>query len=308
MKSLKPPGRRPATLGMYATRTSTDARDSYNSAMDITLLIKAAILGVVEGLTEFLPISSTGHLILTGQLLGFVGDKAKLFEIVIQSGAIVAVCIEYRARLGRAIAGIAHDPVARRFWLNLAIAFMPLAILGLAFGKIIKANLFNATTVATTFIVGGLIILWVERAGRAAQPVRVAEVDDMLPIDALKLGIAQALALLPGTSRSGATIIGGMLFGLSRKAATEFSFFLAIPTLLAATVYSLYKARALLSVADVPLFSVGTIAAFVSAFFCVRWLLRYISSHDFTAFAWYRIAFGLVILASAYSGLVVWAD
>ena len=292
---------------MYATRAVTDARDSYNSAMDITLLIKAAILGVVEGLTEFLPISSTGHLILTGQLLGFVGDKAKLFEIVIQSGAIVAVCIEYRARLGRAIAGIAHDPVARRFWLNLAIAFMPLAILGLAFGKIIKFHLFNATTVATTFIVGGLIILWVERAGRAAQPVRIAEVDEMMPIDALKLGIAQALALLPGTSRSGATIIGGMLFGLSRKAATEFSFFLAVPTLIAASLYSLYKERALLSSDDLGMWVVGFVTAFLSAFACVRWLIRFVSTHDFKPFAWYRIVFGVLVLATAKLGWISWA-
>ena len=274
--------------------------------MDITLLIKAAILGVVEGLTEFLPISSTGHLILAGQLLGFVGEKAKLFEIVIQSGAIVAVCIEYRQRLWGALKGIGHDERARRFWINLAIAFMPLAVLGLAFNKVIKAHLFNATTVATTFIVGGCVILWVERAQPVARAVRVGEVDDMSAIDALKLGLAQTLALLPGTSRSGATIIGGMLFGLSRKAATEFSFFLAVPTLIAASLYSLYKERHLLSMADAGMWAVGFLTAFLSAFVCVRWLIRFVSTHDFRPFAWYRIVFGAAVLLTAHFGWVSW--
>ena len=275
--------------------------------MDITLLIKAAILGVVEGLTEFLPISSTGHLILTGQLIGFVGEKAQLFEIVIQSGAILAVCIEYRERLWHACTGIATDPRARRFWVNLAIAFMPLAILGLAFNKVIKAHLFNATTVAITFILGGFIILWVERAGRAPRAVRVTEVEDMTAMDALKLGIAQTFALIPGTSRSGATIIGGMLFGLSRKAATEFSFFLAVPTLVAASIYSLYKERALLSADDAGMWAVGFVTAFISAFACVRWLIRFVSSHNFKPFAWYRIAFGALVLLSAHMGWVDWS-
>ena len=274
--------------------------------MDITLLIKAAILGVVEGLTEFLPISSTGHLILAGQVLGFVGEKAKLFEIVIQSGAILAVCIEYRRRLWGAIKGIGTEERARRFWINLAIAFMPLAVLGLAFNKVIKAHLFNATTVAITFIVGGLIILWVERAQPAARAVRVGEVDDMSAMDALKLGLAQTLALLPGTSRSGATIIGGMLFGLSRKAATEFSFFLAVPTLIAASLYSLYKERHLLSMADAGMWAVGFITAFLSAFVCVRWLIRFVSTHDFRPFAWYRIVFGAAVLLTAHFGWVSW--
>ena len=275
--------------------------------MDITLLVKAAILGVVEGLTEFLPISSTGHLILTGQLIGFVGEKAQLFEIVIQSGAILAVCIEYRERLWHACTGIATDPRARRFWVNLAIAFMPLAILGLAFNKVIKAHLFNATTVAVTFILGGFIILWVERAGRVPRAVRVTEVDDMSAMDALKLGIAQTFALLPGTSRSGATIIGGMLFGLSRKAATEFSFFLAVPTLVAASIYSLYKERALLSIDDAGMWAVGFFMAFISAYACVRWLIRFVSSHNFRPFAWYRIGFGALVLASAHMGWVDWS-
>lgn len=283
--------------------------------MDLILALKALIMGIVEGLTEFLPISSTGHLILAGSLLDFTGEKVKVFEIVIQTGAIFAVCWEYRARIASVIGGLGSDRRAQKFAINLIIAFLPAAALGFLFASKIKEKLFSAVPVALAFIIGGLIILWVERrhginpdGNGIDRPVRINSVDDMTALDALKIGCAQALALVPGTSRSGATIIGGMLFGLSRTAATEFSFFLAIPTLLAATVYSLYKARALLSVADVPLFTVGTVAAFISAFFCVRWLLRYISTHDFTFFAWYRIAFGLVILASAYSGLVVWAD
>ena len=271
--------------------------------MDLDILIKALILGVVEGLTEFLPVSSTGHLILVGDLLDFNDDKAKLFEIVIQCGAILAVCWEYRAKLGTVISGLGSKTEAQRFALNLATAFMPLAVLGLVFGKAIKAQLFKPVPVALAFIVGGLIILWAEKRKHT---VRVREVEDLSWSDALKLGFAQALALIPGTSRSGATIIGGLFFGLSRKAATEFSFFLAIPTLFAASAYQLYKERALLASDDVGMWAVGFVAAFVSAFLCVRWLLRYIASHDFTPFAWYRIAFGLVVLATAYSGLVNW--
>ena len=285
--------------------------------MDPILLFKALIMGIVEGLTEFLPISSTGHLILAGSLLHFTGEKVKVFEIVIQAGAIFAVCWEYRARIASVVAGLGSQRRSQKFVINLIIAFLPAAFLGLLFSAKIKEKLFAPVPVALAFILGGFVILWVERRHRngngafdaqADRLARIQNVDDMSALDALKIGCAQAFALIPGTSRSGATIIGGMLFGLSRKAATEFSFFLAIPTLLAATVYSLYKARALLTAADLPLFGVGTLAAFISAFFCVRWLLRYISSHDFTAFAWYRIAFGLVILATAYSGLVVWAD
>ena len=275
--------------------------------MDPFILIKAAILGVVEGLTEFLPVSSTGHLILAGQLLDFTGDKAKLFEIVIQSGAIFAVCVEYRARFLGAIAGIIHDRAAQRFWLNLAIAFVPLAALGLLFNKKIKAALFKPVPVAIAFIVGGLIILWVERpSAQNRQAPRVMEVDDMTPLDALKLGIAQAFGLIPGTSRSGATIIGGMLFGLSRKAATEFSFFLGVPTLMAATVYSLYKERHLLDMADAGMWLVGMATAFVSAFVCVRWLIRYVATHNLVPFAWYRIGFGAVVLLTAYLNLIDW--
>jgi undecaprenyl-diphosphatase len=278
--------------------------------MDLLLALKALVMGLVEGFTEFLPISSTGHLILAGSLLDFTGEKVKVFEIVIQAGAIFAVCWEYRGKIGAVLGGLFSDAKAQKFVLNLIVAFLPAAVLGLFFNKKIKEVLFAPVPVATAFIVGGVIILWVERRHKAnpQAPARIDSVDDMSVLDAFKVGCAQAFALVPGTSRSGATIIGAMLLGLSRKAATEFSFFLAIPTLLAATVYSIYKERALLSMADVPLFGIGTLAAFVSAFLCVRWLLRYISSHDFSAFAWYRIVFGLVVLASAYTHLVVWAD
>lgn len=277
--------------------------------MDLILALKVIIMGIVEGLTEFLPISSTGHLILAGSLLNFTGEKIKVFEIAIQAGAMFAVCWEYRAKIAAVSTGLGSDAKARRFALNLVIAFLPAALLGLLFSKYIKEVLFAPLSVALAFIVGGLIILWAERLQKTS-PVahRIDSVDDMTALDALKVGCAQAFALVPGTSRSGASIIGGMLFGLSRKAATEFSFFLAIPTLLGATVYSLYKARDLLSMTDVPLFGLGTLAAFISAFLCVRWLLRYISSHDFSAFAWYRIGFGLLIIVTAYSGTVAWVD
>ncbi len=275
--------------------------------MDYALLLKALVLGVVEGLTEFLPVSSTGHLILAGSLLDFNDDKGKVFELVIQTGAMLAIVWEYRVRFRDVLAGLGSRPVARRFALNLIVAFMPAAVLGLLFGKIIKSHLFSPVPVALAFIVGGVIILWVERPGRSGRPPRVERVDDMDWRDALKVGCAQALALIPGTSRSGATIIGGMLFGLSRRAATEFSFFLAVPTLIAAGLYDLYKNRALLSVSDLPLFGVGSVAAFVSAFLCVRWLLRYITTHDFKLFAWYRIVFGAVVLLTAWSGLVNWS-
>ncbi|MBV6475248.1 MAG: undecaprenyl-diphosphate phosphatase [Rhodocyclaceae bacterium] len=273
--------------------------------MNWTDLLHALILGTVEGLTEFLPISSTGHLILAGDLLGFNDERGKLFHIVVQTGAILAICWEYRVKLGAVAAGLGHDPAARRFVANLAIAFLPLAILGLAFGKAIKAHLFQPIPVALAFIAGAFVILWAERR---RQVVRVRSVDDLDWQDALKLGFAQAFALIPGTSRSGATIIGGLLFGLSRKAATEFSFFLAIPTLFLASAYQLWKERALLDADDLGMWAAGFAAAFVSAFLCVRWLLRYISTHDFTVFAWYRIAFGFIVLGTAYTGLVDWTQ
>ena len=272
--------------------------------MDLALLLKALVLGVVEGLTEFLPISSTGHLILAGDLLGFNDEKAKVFEIVIQTGAMFAVVWEYRERFGRVLVGLARDRAAQRFALNLVVAFIPAAALGLAFSKPIKAYLFHAVPVALAFVTGGLVILWVEKRQRRAT---VENVDDMTWRDALKVGIAQAFALIPGTSRSGATIIGGMLFGLSRRAATEFSFFLAVPTLIAAGAYDFWKNRMLFNSGDLGIFAVGSVAAFASAFLCVRWLLRYIASHDFTPFAWYRIVFGAVVLFTAYAGLVDWS-
>ena len=272
--------------------------------MDFVVYLQAAILGIVEGLTEFLPISSTGHLIIAGQLIGFNDDKAKVFDVVIQSGAMLAIVWEYRARFASVLARLPSDSAARRFVVNLIVAFIPAAVLGLAFNKLIKAYLFFAVPVAIAFIVGGLIILWVDR--RTVQ-ARVATVDDMTWTDALKVGFAQTVALFPGASRSGSTIIGGMLFGLSRRAATEFSFFLAVPTLVAAGAYDFYKNRALFSASDLGPLAVGFVVSFIAAFLCVRWLLRYIVSHDFTLFAWYRIAFGAMVLATAYLGMIDWA-
>ena len=277
------------------------------------LLLKAAVMGVVEGLTEFLPISSTGHLILAGALLGFDDEKAKVFDIAIQTGAIFAVILVYWQKIKSTVIALPTQRLARRFVLNVFIAFVPAVVLGLLFGNAIKAHLFTPTVVASSFIIGGFIILWVEGWGRKPlheghpdDHARIVNVESMTPMDALKVGLVQCLAMVPGTSRSGATIIGGMLLGMSRKAATDFSFYLAIPTLIGAGVYSLYKERALLSMADVPMFAVGLVFSFLSAWLCVRWLLRYIATHSFVVFAWYRIAFGIVVLATAYSGMVVW--
>ncbi len=272
--------------------------------MDLILTLKTIILGIVEGLTEFLPVSSTGHLILVGDLLNFNDDKGKLFEIVIQVGAILAVCWEYRAKIATVIIGLPSQKSAQKFAFNLAIAFVPLATLGFLFGKHIKALLFKPLPVALAFIVGAFVIIWAEKREHT---IRIVEVEDLTPLDALKLGIAQAFALIPGTSRSGATIIGGLFFGLSRKAATEFSFFLAIPTLIVASIYDLYKHRDLLDLAtDTPYFAAGLVAAFLSALLAIKALLRYISHHDFIIFAWYRIIFGLIVIATSYSGLVQW--
>ena len=274
--------------------------------MDIELLVKAAIMGVVEGLTEFLPISSTGHLILAGSLLGFDDAKAKVFDIAIQTGAILAVINVYWQKIRATLVALPTERQAQKFALNVLIGFLPAVVLGLLFGKMIKEHLFTPTVVATTFILGGFVILWAERRPQSA--ARIHSVDDMSALDALKVGLVQCMAMIPGTSRSGATIIGGMLLGLSRKAATDFSFFLAIPTLIGAGVYSLYKERALLSMADLPMFAVGLFFSFISAWLCVRWLLRYISTHDFVPFAWYRIAFGIAVLVTAWLGLVVWVE
>ena len=276
-------------------------------SLDHPSFVVAVLLGIVEGLTEFLPVSSTGHLIVAGSLLNYTGEQAKVFEIVIQAGAILAVCWEFRAKLFDVLRGLFSDRTAQRFVLNLLIAFLPAAILGLLFSKYIKAVLFAPVPVALAFIIGAFVILWAERRqNRHPGEVRIDDIDAMRWTDALKVGFAQAFALIPGTSRSGATIIGGMLFGLSRRAATEFSFFLAIPTLFAACGYEIVKNRHMLSGSAVPAFGVGFIAAFVSAFLCVRWLLRYVSRNDFVPFAWYRIAFGVFIVITAYAGLVRW--
>jgi undecaprenyl-diphosphatase len=278
--------------------------------MDWLMACKALILGVVEGLTEFLPVSSTGHLIVAGSLLNFTDDHAKTFDVVIQLGAILAVCWEFRRRIGSVVAGLPSRPDARRFALNVIIATIPAVVLGLLFEKSIKAALFSPVPVAFALVAGGVVILWAEARQRARgdTAARVQHVDDLSPLDALKVGLAQCFALIPGMSRSGSTIIGGMLFGLERRVATEFSFFLAIPIIFGATAYELYKDWHLLSVDALGSFALGFVAAFISAFACVRWLLRYISAHDFTVFAWYRIGFGLLILLVGYSGALSWAD
>ncbi len=284
--------------------------------MDPLLLLKAAAMGLVEGLTEFLPISSTGHLILAGALLDFGGPSAGVFEIAIQTGAMIAVLWEYRARLAWTLRGVGRDPLVQRFVRNVAIAFAPAVVFGLALGSTIKRHLFAPVPVAVALVLGGLLMLWIEarhkrlygaRDLQGSRQARVETVDDMSAADALKVGLLQCLALIPGTSRSGATIMGALVLGLSRKAATEFSFYLAIPTLIGAGVYSVWKERALLSAQDLPLFAVGTVVAFFSALACIRWLIRFVSTHDFVPFAWYRIVFGAIVLASAASGMVSWS-
>jgi undecaprenyl-diphosphatase len=280
--------------------------------MDLILLGKAVILGVVEGLTEFLPISSTGHLILVGDLLNFNDERGKAFEVIIQFGAILAVCWEFRNKLWKVASTFQSSSVSRRFVLNLLIASIPAMGLAFIFGKHIKAVLFSPIPVATAFIVGALVIFWAERRQKRIATVssRIQSVDDLTPVDALKVGIAQCAALIPGTSRSGATIIGGMLFGLPRAVATEFSFFLAIPVIGGATAYELlklWKNPIPLSGDFVWAIVVGFIVAFISAFICVRWLIHYVAGHNFVPFAWYRIIFGILVLLSAYSGLVVWS-
>ncbi len=271
--------------------------------VDPTLLLHALILGLVEGFTEFLPISSTGHLILAGQLLGFNGEKEKVFMIAIQLAAIFAVVWEYRVRLGHVAATLHTEPASKRLALNLMAGFLPAAVLGFLFYKEIKHYLFNSIVVASALVIGGVLILWAERRKHV---ISTETVDDLTWRRALAVGFAQALAMIPGTSRSGATIIGGLFLGLSRKTAAEFSFFLAIPTMFAATAYDLYKNWRLFDVNDVPLFVVGGVAAFVSALIAVRTLIKFVSRHDYTVFAWYRIVFGGVVLATAYFGLVDW--
>ena len=271
--------------------------------MEWTLLLKALIMGAVEGITEFLPISSTGHLIIAGDLLNFLDkERRDLFGISIQLGAILAVCWVYRPRLWR-IAATLHTQASQQFVCNLLIALLPSALLGFLLINLIKLHLFNPVAVAFAFIIGGFIILWAEKREHT---ITLQSIDDMRWSDALKVGFAQALALIPGTSRSGATIIGGLFLGFSRQAATEFSFFLAIPTMFAATFYDVFKHRALLSVEDLDIFSVGFVSAFVFAMFAIRGLLAYIQRHDFTVFAWYRIVFGVLILVAAKLNLINW--
>ena len=262
--------------------------------MDRLIILKAILMGAVEGITEFLPISSTGHLIITGDLLGFDGPLATTFEIAIQLGAILSICWIYREKFLGVLRGLGSVPSARRFVANLALAFVPAAVLGLLFHDFITELLFNPVAVAVALVGGGILILLVERFHF---PVDVTDVDAMDWRHALKIGFMQALALIPGTSRSGATIIGGLLFGLSRRAATEFSFFLAVPTMFAATGYDLFKNRAAMSTDDIGVFAVGFVVAFVTAMIAVKTFLRYVAHHDFSVFAWYRIVFG---------GLVLW--
>lgn len=280
--------------------------------MDLILLLKAVILGVVEGLTEFLPISSTGHLILVGDLLDFNDERGKAFEVIIQFGAILAVCWEFREKLLKVATSFSGSPASRRFVLNLLIASIPAMGLAFLFGKYIKSVLFAPIPVASAFIVGALIIFWAERRqqNRSDVSTRIQSVDDLSPLDALKVGLAQCAALIPGTSRSGATIIGGMLFGLPRAVATEFSFFLAIPVIGGATAYELlklWKNPVAFSGEFTLAIMVGFIAAFISAFVCVRWLIHYVAHHNFIPFAWYRIAFGLLVLFTSYTGLIAWS-
>ena len=289
-------------------------------AMDLIFLIKAIILGVVEGLTEFLPISSTGHLILVGDLLDFNDGHGKAFEIIIQFGAILAVCWEYRQKLGQVVMSLGSRASSRRFILNLVIATIPAAVLGILFGKYIKSYLFAPIPVALAFIGGALVIFWAEKRQvqyGAQQKLNrpIHSVDDLSAFDALKVGMVQCAALIPGTSRSGATIIGGMLLGLPRTVATEFSFFLAIPVIGGATIYELLKLSKapatvlLVSPTDFTLALIlGFVAAFISAFICVRWLIHYVASHTFIPFAWYRIIFGAFILITSYTGFIAWTQ
>ena len=272
--------------------------------MDLWVAIQALILGVVEGITEFLPVSSTGHQIIVADLIGFGGERALAFNIIIQLGAILAVIWEYRRKIIDVVVGLPKERQAQKFTVNLLIAFMPAVVLGVAFADLIHEYLFNPITVAAALVIGGIVMLWAERRDHA---IRAETVDDMTWTLALKVGFAQCLALVPGTSRSGSTIIGGLLFGLSRKAATEFSFFLAMPTMVGAAVYSGYKYRDLFQPGDLPVFAIGFVTSFIFAMIAVRGLLKFIANHSYAAFAWYRIAFGLLILATWQFGWVDWA-
>ncbi|WP_338477520.1 undecaprenyl-diphosphate phosphatase [Pseudomonas trivialis] len=272
--------------------------------MDFWTAIQALILGVVEGLTEFLPISSTGHQIIVADLLDFGGERAMAFNIIIQLGAILAVVWEFRRKILDVVTGLPTQRNAQRFTVNLLIAFLPAVVLGVIFADLIHHYLFNPITVATALVVGGIIMLWAERR---EHQVHAETVDEITWKDALKVGLAQCLAMIPGTSRSGSTIIGGLLFGLSRKTATEFSFFLAMPTMVGAAVYSGYKYRDLFQPADLPVFAIGFVTSFIFAMIAVKGLLKFIANHSYAAFAWYRIGFGLLILATWQFGWIDWS-
>jgi undecaprenyl-diphosphatase len=271
------------------------------------MLLTAIVLGIVQGLTEFIPVSSTGHLILAGTLLDFTGDKANAFHTAIQTGSMFAVVGIFWGKLRHTVQTFGTREESRRFVLNVLVAFIPVILVGGLFGSLIQGALFNPPVVVTTLVLGGLIIIWAERR-QTTVPPKILDVDQIRPKDALKIGLIQCIALIPGTSRAGATIIGGMLVGLSRKASTEFSFFLALPVLVAAGAYSLYKERALFHMADLPIFAVGFLFSFLAAWVCVRWLLRYVASHSFVPFAWYRIAFGVLVVITAWGGWVEWTD
>ena len=272
--------------------------------MDLWTAAQALILGVVEGLTEFLPISSTGHQIIVADLLDFGGERAMAFNIIIQLGAILAVVWEFRRKILDVVTGLPTQRNAQRFTVKLLIAFLPAVVLGVIFADLIHHYLFNPITVATALVLGGIVMLWAERR---QHEVHAETVDEITWKDALKVGFAQCLAMIPGTSRSGSTIIGGLLFGLSRKTATEFSFFLAMPTMVGAAVYSGYKYRDLFQPADLPVFALGFVTSFIFAMIAVKGLLKFIASHSYAAFAWYRIAFGLLILATWQFGWIDWA-
>ncbi|SFQ26171.1 undecaprenyl-diphosphatase [Pseudomonas sp. NFPP07] len=278
---------------------------TFGGLMELWTAVQALILGIVEGLTEFLPISSTGHQIIVADLLNFGGERAMAFNIIIQLGAILAVVWEFRRKILDVVTGLPTQRNAQRFTINLLIAFMPAVVLGVIFADLIHEYLFNPITVATALVVGGLVMLWAERR---QHEIHANTVDEISWKDALKVGFAQCLAMIPGTSRSGSTIIGGLLFGLSRKTATEFSFFLAMPTMVGAAVYSGYKYRNLFQPDDLPVFAIGFITSFIFAMIAVRGLLKFIANHSYAAFAWYRIAFGLVILATWQFGWVDWTS
>jgi len=279
-------------------------RMTFGGSMDFWTAIQALILGVVEGLTEFLPISSTGHQIIVADLLDFGGERAMAFNIIIQLGAILAVVWEFRRKILDVVTGLPTQRNAQRFTVNLLIAFLPAVVLGVIFADLIHHYLFNPITVAAALVIGGIVMLWAERR---EHEVHAESVDDITWKDALKVGFAQCLAMIPGTSRSGSTIIGGLLFGLSRKTATKFSFFLAMPTMVGAAVYSGYKYRDLFQPADLPVFAIGFVTSFIFAMIAVKGLLKFIASHSYAAFAWYRIAFGLLILATWQFGWIDWA-